>query len=233
MTPEDVASFGGSVASLPTGRYRYDASTDVWTVAPTARQLLGLDPDCAPHTAGLLGLLPDEEREQVARFVLDAIRRRVPFSTLLHLPRPDGDVREVLVVGEGAYDGEVLVAVRGHVVDVEAIGAERADERIDRAVAEVVANRAMIEQAKGALSLAYGFDGEAAFALLRWWSNRRNVKVKVLAERLLTEAGTGAASTPELRVAVDGVLASTSRPDPSMDARSDAPPDAPPDSVVG
>lgn len=229
MTPEDAASFRGSVASLPTGRYRYDVSTDVWTVAPAARQLLGLDPDHAPHTAGLLGLLQDEEREQVARFVLDAIRRRAPFSTLLQLRRPDGDVREVLVVGEGAYDGEVLVAVHGHVVDVDAVGAEREDERIDRAVAEVVANRATIEQAKGALSLAYGFDGEAAFALLRWWSNHRNVKVKVLAEQLLTEAGIGAVSTPELRAAVDGLLAATSRPDTSMDAR----PDAPPDSVVG
>lgn len=219
----------GSVASLPTGRYRYDASTDAWTVAPAARQLLGLDPDRAPHTAGLLGLLPEEEREQVALFVLDAIRRRVPFSTLLRLQRPDGDLREVLVVGESAYDGEVLVAVHGHVVDVEAVGAERADEQIDRAVAEVVANRATIEQAKGALSLAYGFDGEAAFALLRWWSNHRNVKVKVLAEQLLTEAGTGAVSTPELRAAVDGLLAATSRPDTSTDAR----PDVPPDSVVG
>jgi hypothetical protein len=229
MTPEDAASVRGSVASLPTGRYRYDVAADVWTVAPAALQLLGLAPDCALHVAGLLGLLPDEEREEVARFVLDAIRRRVPFSTLLPVRRPDGDVREVLVVGEGAYDGEVLVAVHGHVVDVEAIGAERADERIDRAVAEVVANRATIEQAKGALSLAYGFDGEAAFALLRWWSNHRNVKVKALAERLLTEAGTGAVSTPALRAAVDGLLASTSRPDTSMDARSDAPPD----SVVG
>lgn len=223
MTPEDAASVRGPVASLPTGSYRYDASADAWTVAPSARQLLGIDPDCALHTAGLLDLLPDDEREPVARFVLDALRGRVPFSTLQHLRRPDGDVREVLVVGEGTYDGDVLVAVHGHVVDVGTIGAEWADERIDRAVAEVVANRATIEQAKGALSLAYGFDGEGAIALLRWWSSHRNVKVKVLADRLVTAAGSGAVSTPELRAAVDELLVATSGPTPSPDSRTDEP----------
>ena len=234
MTPEDAASIHGSVATLPVGSYHYDGSSDAWTVPPATRELLALDPDGPFDPAGLLELLPEEERAQVVRFVVDALHRRVPFSVLQKLRSPDGDVRDVLLTGEGRYDGEVLVAVHGHVVDVEAIGAERADEHIDRAVAEVVANRATIEQAKGALSLAYGFDGEAAFALMRWWSNHRNVKVKVLADRLLTAAGTGAVSTPELRAAVDGLIASTSRPDTSTDdGQTDACTDAPPDSVVG
>ena len=207
MTTEVASSIRAHVASLPTGPYRYDASADAWTVAPTARQVLGLEPDAPLDVARLLDLLPDVEREQVARFVFDAIRGRVPFSTLQRVLRPDGGVREVLVVGEGTYEGETLVAVHGHVVDVGALGADRADERIDRAVAEVVANRATIEQAKGALSLAYGFDGDGAIALLRWWSSHRNVKVNVLADRLVTAAGAGAVTTPQLRAAVDGLLA--------------------------
>lgn len=181
MTAEGAPSIRAHVASLPTSPYRYDASADAWTVAPVARQVLGLEPDAPLDVARLLDLLPDVEREQVARFVFDAIRGRVPFSTLQHVLRPDGEVREVLVVGEGTYEGETLVAVHGHVVDVGALGADRADERIDRAVAEVVANRATIEQAKGALMLAFCVDEETAFRMLCGYSQRRNAKLRDVA----------------------------------------------------
>ena len=89
-----------------------------------------------------------DEREQVARLVVDAIKGRVPFSTLHRVTRPDGP-REVLVVGEGMCDEARLTAVHGHVVDVGVLVTDRANARIDRAVADVVANRATIEQAKG------------------------------------------------------------------------------------
>jgi hypothetical protein len=143
----------------------------------------------------------------VARLVVDAIKGRVPFSTLHRVTRPDGP-REVLVVGEGMCDEGRLTAVHGHVVDVGVLVTDRANARIDRAVADVVANRARIEQAKGALSLAYGFDGDGAIALLRWWSSRHNVKVNVLADRLVSAIGIGALSRPQLRAAVDALLAS-------------------------
>src|SRR5690349_12462540 len=103
MTTEGAARIRAGVASLPTGPYRYDAVADEWTVAPAARAVLGLDPDSPLDAVGLLDLLPADEREQVAGFVLGAIRGRAPFSTLLHVLRPDGAPREVLVVGEGTF----------------------------------------------------------------------------------------------------------------------------------
>jgi len=204
------------VASLPTGRYHYDVSADRWTLAGTTLNILGLGPDAPVDLSGLLGLLVEGEREQVARLVFDAIEGRVPFSTLQHISRPDGP-REVLVVGEATYDEGRPTAVHGHVVDIGALGPERANDRIDRAVADVVANRATIEQAKGALSLAYGFDADGAIALLRWWSSHRNVKVTVLADRLVSAVGTGALSGPQLRAAVDALLASVSAFDTQPD----------------
>ena len=216
MTPEGAQSIHGSVASLTTGPYRYDVYADRWTLDPVARDILGLGPDAPVDVSTLLGLLVDDEREQVARFVFDAIEGRVPFSTLHRVVRPGGP-HEVLVVGEATYDEHGLAAVHGHVVDLGALVTDRANERIDRAVADVVANRATIEQAKGALSLAYGFDGDAAIALLRWWSSHRNVKVNVLADRLLSAAGTGAVSRPQLRAAVDALLASVT----ALDAQTD------------
>jgi hypothetical protein len=216
MSPEGAQSIHVPVASLRTGPYRYDVSSDVWTLHPAARDILGLKADAPVDVSVLVSLLVDDERDQVVRFVFDAIQSQVPFSTLHRVARAGG-ARDVLVVGEPTYDGDRLVAVHGHVVDVGVLGAERANDRIDRAVAEVVANRATIEQAKGALALAYGFDGDAAIALLRWWSSHRNVKVNVLAERLVAAAGTGAVSWPQLRAAVDALLASVSAVGPTAD----------------
>ena len=216
MTPEGAQSIHGPVASLPTGAYHYDVSADRWTLAGATRNILGLDPDAPVDVSALLGLLAKDAREQVARLVFDAIERRVPFSTLQHVTRPDGP-REVLVVGEATHDEGRLTAVHGHGVDVGALGPGQANDRIDRAVADVVANRATIEQAKGALSLAYGFDADGAIALLRWWSSHRNVKVSVLADRLVSAVGTGALSRPQLRAAVDALLASVSALDPQAD----------------
>ena len=215
MSPEGAQRIHGQV-SLPTGAYRYDASDDRWTLADTTRDILGLGQDATVDVSTLLGLLVHDEREQAARCVFDAIEGRVPFCSLHHVARPDGP-REVLVVGETTYDADRLAAVHGHVVDIGALGSDVANDRIDRAVAEVVANRATIEQAKGVLSLTYGIDGDGAIALLRWWSNHRNVKVTVLADRLVSAVGTGALSRPQLRAAVDALLASVS----VLDAESD------------
>jgi hypothetical protein len=215
MSPEGAQRIHGQV-SLPTGTYRYDASDDRWTLADTTRDILGLGQDATVDVATLLGLLVHDEREQAARCVFDAIEGRVPFSTLHHVARPDG-LCEVLVVGETTYDADRLAAVHGHVVDIGALGSDVANDRIDRAVAEVVANRATIEQAKGVLSLTYGIDGDGAIALLRWWSNHRNVKVTVLADRLVSAVGTGSLSRPQLRAAVDALLASVS----VLDAETD------------
>jgi len=59
---------------------------------------------------------------------------------------------------------------------------------------EAMRSRAVIEQAKGMLMLALGLGDAEAFDLLREHSQRRNVKVRELAERLVAAAApTGAA----------------------------------------
>jgi len=55
------------------------------------------------------------------------------------------------------------------------------------AVAEVVENRAVIEQAKGMLMLVYGIDADGAFELLRLRSQHSNVKLRLLAEQIVAD----------------------------------------------
>ena len=54
-------------------------------------------------------------------------------------------------------------------------------------LAEVVAHRVIIEQAKGMLMMVYGIDAASAFDVLRRKSQSANVKLRVLAERLCEE----------------------------------------------
>ena len=58
---------------------------------------------------------------------------------------------------------------------------------LTRALAEITENRAVIEQVKGMLMLIYRVDDDAAFELLRWRSQETNVKLRVLAEQLLSD----------------------------------------------
>lgn len=51
---------------------------------------------------------------------------------------------------------------------------------------EAMASRAVIEQAKGILMLRYGCDADAAFCGLARWSQNSNVKLRVVADALVT-----------------------------------------------
>ncbi|KIA64374.1 hypothetical protein FG87_14085 [Nocardia vulneris] len=64
----------------------------------------------------------------------------------------------------------------------------------------------MIEQAKGALMLAYGIDAEQAFGLLRKRSQATNVKLRSLAAQLIAELPSLDLAPPELRREVDHLL---------------------------
>ena len=59
-------------------------------------------------------------------------------------------------------------------------------EIISAAVAEIAENRAVIDQAKGMLILLYGVDDQTAFDTLRWHSQNTNIKLRALAEQLVS-----------------------------------------------
>lgn len=87
--------------------------------------------------------------------------------------------------------------------EIGATAARRADEMLTAAIA----SREVIDQAKGAAMLAYGLDGPAAFELLRWHSEHLNVKVRTVAERMLS-ALPGRRRDTDPRDLLDGALAS-------------------------
>ena len=83
-------------------------------------------------------------------------------------------------------EGGEVIGTNGFYVDVTFPPEER-ESFISAAVAEIAANRAVIEQVKGILMMVYRIDADAAFDLLTWRSQAANIKLRVLAEQLLAD----------------------------------------------
>jgi hypothetical protein len=71
---------------------------------------------------------------------------------------------------------------------------------------QAVASRAIIEQAKGALMLAYSLDAEAAFAPLCWQSQQENIKLRDVAQRLVATVAGDVAASAALRQRLSKVI---------------------------
>ncbi|MDT5181380.1 MAG: hypothetical protein QOJ95_5578 [Mycobacterium sp.] len=67
------------------------------------------------------------------------------------------------------------------------VSAGTEDDQVSAIVTEFRVNRAVIEQAKGMLMFIYGVDADGAFALLRDESQRRNVKLRHVADAIASD----------------------------------------------
>ena len=119
---------------------------------------------------------------------LDDIRRtHQPFSTRHRIIDVQGRIHDVIVVAEHLRDeGGEVIGTNGFYVDVT-FPPEEHESFISAAVAEIAANRAVIEQVKGILMMVYRVDADAAFDLLKWRSKEGNIKLRAIAEQLLAD----------------------------------------------
>jgi hypothetical protein len=67
-------------------------------------------------------------------------------------------------------------------------------------------HRSAIEQAKGAMMVVYGISPVAAIELLRWHSRQTNVKLQVIAERLVEVLSGSTLTSSTTRGSVDRML---------------------------
>ncbi|MFF2027241.1 ANTAR domain-containing protein [Streptomyces sp. NPDC058171] len=80
-------------------------------------------------------------------------------------------------------------------------------ESVDEVVAELEKSRAVIEQAKGMLMVAYGIGADRAFDVLTWHSQQTNTKLRTVAERLVAAVATTTTLLPaQVRARFDHVL---------------------------
>jgi len=190
-----------------TGRFAYHVRDDSWEWDDDVFAIHGYRPgEVEPTTELFLLHKHDGDRDRVEQTFKQAVAVGEPFN-LYYRIRAKGSERRVVVVGEGIRDTTGMVEqLVGYYLDLTPEFAAETAAAADAAVAASAAARDTIEQAKGILMLGYGLDADAAFAMLRWWSRNRNVKVRDIAERLIEVAGTGHMSHPGLRGMLDALI---------------------------
>jgi anti-anti-sigma regulatory factor len=180
----------------------------------------GFEPgDVVPSAALMLAHCHRDDRaalEAVLRAPTDAAAPGQGRSARYRLLDAAGEERVVLAVvapsdarpaPADARDGVHGPRRIGLLVDLGAEIGTTAARRADEMLAAAIASREVIDQAKGAVMLAYGLDGAAAFELLRWHSEHLNVKVRTVAERILASLP-GRRSDVDARELIDTALAS-------------------------
>jgi hypothetical protein len=182
--------------------YEYDALSDGWSwSSPVA--VLQYSPDGLPLTTEqLLAFVHPDDRESTLAQFLGLLQDRMPYSCLYRLVDSAGGVHPVVNVGTPVYDGEHLTALRGFVVDLTAPLGETARS----AVAEALPLGAVVDQATGALMLAFGIDADIAGRLLSGYATRAGVPVHGLAADIVDALASVPVTGPEVAEAVIDLL---------------------------
>ena len=190
------------------GRFTCDLTTGTWDWDDEVFRIHGLEPGAiTPTTEYVLNAKHPGDRDRVASVLTDAAATGDPFSISYRLIGADGIERKVVLVCEGGVcEDDTVTSIDGYYVDLTAEFRAESVEHANEAVAASAESRAVIEQAKGSLMLAYGLDADQAFSMLSWWSSHRNLKIRELATRLVENWEAGTATNEELRQRFDALM---------------------------
>jgi hypothetical protein len=205
-TELDQALSGGR--SQTVGRFRFFIEDERWEWSDEVQLIHGYQPGelPAPSTQQVLKHKHPEDYGHVLGALEDTRRMRAAFSTRHRMIDLQGREHRINVVGDLMRNeqGDVI-GTEGFYIDVTP-AEDSFQDRISAGIAEVSDRRAVIEQAKGMLAMAYGLEDDAAFQILKWISQRSNKKLREVAELLVREFRALSAPVLPLRHVYDDVL---------------------------
>ena len=171
------------------GWFRFYFEDQRWEWSEQVQRMHGYEPGTVtPTTELVLAHKHPEDRREVAKTIDEMLLARRAFSTRHRIVDTRGVVHQVVVVGDLLTDRhDVVIGTHGYYVDITPSSDRAREDLISARVAEIAEHRAIIEQAKGMLMLIYGLDDDAAFDLLRWRSQSSNVKLRLLAEKIVED----------------------------------------------
>ncbi|MBJ7340344.1 MAG: PAS and ANTAR domain-containing protein [Mycolicibacterium sp.] len=171
-----------------TGSFRFLFADQRWEWSPEVERMHGYGPgEVMPTTELVLSHKHPDDHSHVAATLEEVVRTGKPFSARHRIIDVQGEVHDVIVVGDRLHDDDgAVIGTDGYYVDVTPD--RRAHQQsVTDAVAEITENRVGIEQAKAMLMLVYHIDAQAAFDLLKWRSQANNVKLRALGEQIVTD----------------------------------------------
>lgn len=191
-----------SQAEAQVGQYRFTSGDDRWRWSDEMFEIHGMEAgEVVPTRDLFLRHVRADHRDRVAAALEACERDGTPVGEHYVLVDLAGDERAVTLSG-GRDQGADGAVVSGFLVDVSASQRATVADAVNVQLHQALESHAVIDQAKGVLMLVYGIDGDAAFELLRWSSQQRNVRLLALAERLVgaVESAGGLAPTSRARL---------------------------------
>jgi hypothetical protein len=206
------------------GWFSAEPASGRWSWSDAAYQIFGYQVGSVTPTWSLImSHIPTADRAAAEAGYRLACSRVGPFSWS-HRIRVRQTTRSILVLGEtlsvGGWHATKQVGLssmsfpldagglccQGYVIDVTEFWVEAARAAATEAVHSSARHRAVIEQAKGALMLAFGIDADAAFALLVRHSQRSNRKLHSVAADVMAHVQHDGLSGQSLRLDMDRIL---------------------------
>ncbi|MGB3481921.1 MAG: PAS and ANTAR domain-containing protein [Mycobacterium sp.] len=171
--------------SARVGSFTYVFATGLFEWSAEVAAMHGYPPE--PMTADpdlVLSHKHHEDRSRVQELYREVLETRVALSSRHRIVDRAGEVHRVVVISKNRLDEQRnSVGLDGFYVDLSDVLDPRpftdaVDQAVDIAVAEFTAHRAIIEQAKGMVMLAYSIPADRAFDVLKWRSQQSNTKIR-------------------------------------------------------
>ena len=209
MTTRELAP-AAAVAGQQTGQslvgqFTWHTVTDVWWWSDGLYELYGYQPSSVePTLERFLQHKDPRDRAQIDAVFTRCSREGGPFSCHHRIIDAHGVPRTVVAIGFGhrnAADTRTDV-MQGFLVEVSRGGGPETED----ALQSLLLSRSLIEQVKGALMLVHGLTADAAFSLLRGYSQVYNKKLTAIVAAVL-EAFENRATTESIsRAELDRIL---------------------------
>lgn len=185
------------------GQYQFAAGGDRWRWSDEMFEIHGMEAgEVVPTRDLFLRHVRPDHRDRVAAALEACERDGTPLGEHYVLVDLAGDERAVTLSG-GREQTEDGTTVQGFLVDVSVSQRATVADAVNVQLHQALESHAVIDQAKGVLMLVYGIDGDAAFELLRWSSQQRNVRLLALAERLVAAVESAGGLAPTSRAKLD------------------------------
>jgi hypothetical protein len=211
--PDPLSALPAGQSADQVGMYHWDIRADTWSWSAEIYLMYGYQPGSVTPSLELLAKHGyPEDRPSLVEVFERARSTGEAFSSQQRIAAADEGTRAVVVVGDADVQGGEPTAIHGYYVDLTSSRLREAEQLSELAgeaagLQRAMASRATIEQAKGMIMFAYGCDPAAAFDLLINTSQRANVKLRELADRLVAVVQTPDDLPERARAYLDSVLA--------------------------
>ncbi|MGH3551924.1 MAG: PAS and ANTAR domain-containing protein [Mycobacterium sp.] len=179
-----------------------------WEWSDELARMHGYEPgSVVPTTELLLSHKHPDDRAHVQDLLDHALHSGGSFSSRHRFVDTVGNVHDAIVVADRMFDeAGAVVGTAGYYIDLTDRLDQNRQEILDEALPDLFEARAVIEQAKGVLMAVYRVSADQAFGVLRWRSQVTNTKVRALAQQLVADVATLAATSADAQGEFDHLL---------------------------